>query len=97
MLSERSRLSITPLFSMCIYATRSNYTGVTNTNGAPYNFCAYTWAPFRNRLPDNPTHFNGPATTSLQNDYIPNSHNQNLETIGTLPTGGNQGDAGGPS
>ena len=25
MLSERSRLSITPLFSMCIYATRSKY------------------------------------------------------------------------
>ena len=54
----------------------SNYPGflaVGNAGPMPYNFCAYAWDPYRNRLPDNPTNIDTANTTKLQNQYIPGS------------------------
>src|SRR6516162_1179555 len=70
------------------------YTQVTNSAPFPSTFCAYAWSPYRNRLPDNPQSIDAANTQTLQHDYAPNSGPTQLNTIGALPTGPNQGDDG---
>lgn len=71
----------------------NNYLDYHNTDpGFPNSFCAYTYLPYRLRLPDSPKHINASQTTILQQQYIPGSSNdyagsgtQNLITMGVPP------------
>ena len=82
----------------------SNYTKVTNTAPMPADFCAYTYLPFRVRLPDHPTQIDTANTTKLQTQYAPNSgpgsSNQGstvMQTLGQKPTGPEQGNGNHPT
>src|SRR5262245_423990 len=75
----------------------SNYTKITNTAPMPADFCAYSYFPFRARMPDKPQHNDAANTKILQNQYAPNSNPSNifssqLETLGVNPDGPGQGD-----
>jgi len=79
------------------------YTAITNTAPLPADFCAYRWAPYRNRLPEQPQRIDQGNSTILQREYAPNSVPGTvnagigqLMTIGVLPTAPPQGNSGYP-
>jgi hypothetical protein len=71
----------------------SNYSKITKTQPLPVDFCAYSEAPFRNRLPDNPQNVDSVNTQHLWDilryfySLHPNSTdgNQVMGVIGKMP------------
>ena len=81
----------------------SHYTQLTNSTPMPYNFCAYSYLPFRSRIPANPQRIDQANSTILQQQYAPNSvpgtvnpGRGQLMTTGVLPTAAPQGNSGYP-
>lgn len=96
-------LTITGIAAAAPACSPTNYTKMTNSGPAPADFCAYSYLPFRARIPEHPQWIDQANTAILRQQYAANSgsgrtHPQygQLTTLGRRPTGPNMGNSGYP-
>jgi hypothetical protein len=78
----------------------SHYTELTNKSALAADFCAYSYLPFRARMPATPKSIDQANTTILQQQYLPdsvpgtvNTGIGQLATLGVAPSNGKTGNS----